>query len=284
MLPRDTAMREQAKAWRSPVFNHLEVLHATYRTHTFARHAHEEFCVGIIVEGVEAVKYRGSTHVAPKGSIVVLQPGEGHSNWAAADAGWSFKVIYPLTRLFQELMTEETQQKTSLPFFAEPVICDRTLFRQLAHFHTRLEQPKMGDRLSLETHLLTILRTLVSRHAIHSEPHSQRRKSDHHPVVQTLKRYLDTHYCQPLALEDLSQMCGLSPYYLTRVFRDAVGLPPYAYLTHLRIAQAKQQLRQEHSLNHLALDLGFVDQSHFTKTFKAWVGVTPGQYRTQLSP
>ncbi|MGB3308989.1 MAG: hypothetical protein WBG32_02990 [Nodosilinea sp.] len=42
-------MKEQAKAWRSPIFSHLEVLHATYRTHAFARHVHEDFCVGIIV-------------------------------------------------------------------------------------------------------------------------------------------------------------------------------------------------------------------------------------------
>ncbi|MGB5971832.1 MAG: AraC family transcriptional regulator [Nodosilinea sp.] len=205
MLRQDRAVIEQAKAWQSPIFTDLEVLHATYRTHRFSRHVHEDFCVGIIVDGVEAVSYRGAIHTAPKGSIVVLQPDEGHSNWAAADGGWSFRVIYPPARLLQGLIAEDIEQKAALPFFADPVICDRTLFRQLAHVHTLLAQPAVEDRL-----------------------------------------------------------------------------PPHAYLTHLRIAQAKQQLRQGQSLNQLALELGFVDQSHFTKTFKASVGVTPGQYRTQL--
>ncbi|MBE9110890.1 AraC family transcriptional regulator [Nodosilinea sp. LEGE 07298] len=275
-------MREQAKAWRSPIFTHLEVLHATYRTHAFARHVHEDFCVGIIVDGVEAVKYRGATHTAPKGSIVVLQPGEGHSNWAAVEAGWSFHVIYPPAGLFQALMVEEAEQKTTLPFFAEPVICDRPLFRQLARAHTRLAQPMVEDCLSLETHLLTLLRTLVRRHAVHSD-HSSQRPQAEHSMVQPIKHYLETHYGQRFTLDDLSQQSGLSPYYLTRVFRAAVGLPPHSYLTYLRITKAKQRLRQETSLTQLALELGFVDQSHFTKTFKAWVGVTPGQYCRQLN-
>ncbi|MBE9157928.1 AraC family transcriptional regulator [Nodosilinea sp. LEGE 06152] len=275
-------MIEQAKAWRSPIFTNLEVLHASYRTHAFARHVHEDFCVGIIVDGVEAVKYRGATHTAPKGSIVVLQPGEGHSNWAAVDAGWSFHVIYPSTGLLQALLVEETEQPTAIPFFAEPVICDRPLFRQLAHAHALLAQPTVEDSLSLETHLLTLLRRLVSRHAVHSG-HSPRRRKFEHPMVQSIKHYLETHYSQHFTLDDLSRQSGLSPYYLTRVFREAVGLPPHSYLTYLRIAQAKQQLRQNTSLTQLALDLGFVDQSHFTKTFKAWVGVTPGQYRMQLT-
>ncbi|MGG6239873.1 AraC family transcriptional regulator [Nodosilinea sp. AN01ver1] len=275
-------MREEAKAWRSPLFTNLEVLHATYRTHAFARHVHEDFCVGIIVDGVEAVNYRGATHTAPKGSIVVLQPGEGHSNWAAVEAGWSFHVIYPAASLVQGLLVEEADQQTGLPFFAEPVICDRPLFRQLALAHARLAAPAAEDRLSLETHLLTLLRTLVRRHAVHGSKRPQRYQPDH-PMVQSIKHHLEAHYDQHFTLNDLSQRFGLSPYYLTRVFRDAVGLPPHGYLTHLRIAQAKQQLRQETALTQLALELGFVDQSHFTKTFKAWVGVTPGQYRRQLT-
>ncbi len=275
-------MIEQAKAWRSPIFTHLEVLHATYRTHAFARHAHEDFCVGIIVDGVEAVNYRGATHTAPKGSIVVLQPGEGHSNRAAVEAGLSFQVIYPPVGLFQALMVEEAEQKTALPFFAEPVICDRPLFRRLARAHRLLAQPTVDDRLSLETHLLTLLRALVRRHAVYGGPSPPRRQADH-PMVQSIKHYLEDHYDQHFTLDELSQRSGLSPYYLTRVFREAVGLPPHSYLTYLRIDLAKRQLRQQESLTQLALDLGFVDQSHFTKTFKAWVGVTPGQYRRQLN-
>lgn len=273
-------MLEQAKIWRPPALQNLEVFHASYRAHAFPRHLHEEFCISIVVEGAEAVKYRGATHTAPRGSIVVLQPDEGHSKWAAGDEGWSFKVLYLPIQVFQQFSQEETE-KLSLPSFASPMICDRPLFQQLKRFHQCLEQPGNCDRLKLQTDLMTILQALVDRHAVGETQGKRKDKSDSW-IVQRIKDYLHAHYCQDPTLENLSHWCGLSPFHLTRVFSRSIGLPPHAYLTHLRITQAKLRLRQKQPLTQIAIELGFVDQSHFTKTFKAWVGVTPGQYRLHV--
>jgi AraC-like DNA-binding protein len=273
--------QEQAQAWQLPVLHNLEILHATYRTHTFARHVHEEFCIGIIVGGVEAVHYRGATHLAPAGSLVVFQPDEGHSNWAATAAGWSFRVIYPAIELLQRAIGAE-ETAIAMPFFANPILHDRSLFRQIAQFHTLLAQPTITTRLEQESQLLAVLRTLITRHAVWSQP-NQFTIGREHRAVQQIKEYLQVHYGQDPSLEDLSSVCGLSPFHLTRVFRDATGLPPHAYLTHLRIAHAKTHLRQSRSLADIAIDLGFTDQSHFTNTFKAWVGIPPGQYRSQIN-
>jgi AraC-like DNA-binding protein len=274
-------MIEQAKAWRSPLLTNLEVLHATYRTHTFPRHVHEEFCIGIIVDGVEAVKYRGATHNAPSGSLVVLQPDEGHSNWAADDMGWSFKVIYPPVSCLQQWLGEDNQCSTSVPFFVNPVIKDHHLFQELLQFHTLLAHFEKGNNLELEIRLLTILQSLVERHAVDKTVNSRKHQPDRQ-VVEQVKHYLQTHYWQDLTLADLSQLCDRSPFHLVRIFRESVGLPPHAYLTHIRITEAKKRLFRTNSLTQIAIDLGFTDQSHFTKTFKAWVGVTPGQYRMQI--
>jgi AraC-like DNA-binding protein len=275
------ARQEQAQAWQLPVLQNLEILHATYLTHTFARHVHEQFCIGIIVGGVEAVHYRGATHIAPTGSLVVFQPDEGHSNWAATEAGWSFRVIYPAIELLQRAIgSQETAM--NIPFFANPVIHDRSLFRQIAQFHTLLAHPKTTTQLEQETQLLAILQSLIVRHGVGAAP-NQRPIGREHRAVQQIKDYLQTHYAQDPSLEELSVVCGLSPFHLTRVFREATGLPPHAYLTHLRIAHAKTHLRQTRSLADIAIDLGFTDQSHFTNTFKAWVGIPPGQYRMQIN-
>jgi AraC-like DNA-binding protein len=271
-------MKEQAKAWQLSVLTNLEVLHATYFTHAFARHVHEEFCVGVIVGGVEAVHYRGETHLAPQGSIVVFQPGEGHSNWAANKAGWSFQVIYPSIPLLQ--LAIDPEQSTPTPVFANPVIDDRDLCHQLIQFHALVQQPA-SSRLEQETRLLQVLRALVTRHAVEGGVRS-RRTGREHRIVQQIKDYLQRHYAEDPSLTQLSALCGLSPFHLTRVFRAAVGVPPHAYLTHLRIAHAKTQLCDDRSIAELAIELGFTDQSHFTHIFKAWVGVTPGQYRMQM--
>jgi AraC-like DNA-binding protein len=148
-------------------------------------------------------------------------------------------------------------------------------------FHTGLEQSELKSRLQSETQLLEILETLVCQYSVVKRGFDFILKQEH-CKVQQIKEYLHAYSsCNP-SLEQLSQLCGISPFHLTRLFREAVGLPPHAYLTHLRIAQAKQQLCQSNSLAQIAIDTGFTDQSHFTKTFKAWVGVTPGQYRRQI--
>ncbi|RMF65685.1 MAG: AraC family transcriptional regulator, partial [Cyanobacteria bacterium J069] len=88
-------MREQVKFWRDPRFGNLDLLHAHYVTHTFSRHAHETYAIGVILDGAEAFHYRGETHVAPAGSIVAIHPGELHTGHAAAADGWTYRMLYP---------------------------------------------------------------------------------------------------------------------------------------------------------------------------------------------
>lgn len=80
------------------------------------------------------------------------------------------------------------------------------------------------------------------------------------------------------SLQQLCQLTNLSPYYLTRIFSSTVGIPPHAYLNQLRIVHAKRLLAENWKIAEVAQETGFTDQSHFTKTFKTLVGVTPGQY------
>jgi len=55
-------------------------------------------------------------------------------------------------------------------------------------------------------------------------------------------------------------------------------MPPHAFQTQVRIARAKNLLREGHSISHVATMTGFVDQSHLTRHFKRLVKLTPGQY------
>jgi AraC-like DNA-binding protein len=57
-----------------------------------------------------------------------------------------------------------------------------------------------------------------------------------------------------------------------------VGLSPHNFQTQIRLKQAKAKLLQGQSIIDVALETGFVDQSHFTRFFKRMIGVTPGEY------
>ena len=72
---------------------------------------------------------------------------------------------------------------------------------------------------------------------------------------------------------------NLSPFHFARVFRQATGLPPHAWLKQRRLARARTMLRQGGAPLNVAFDLGFADQSHLSRQFKQAYGVTPGEYR-----
>ena len=75
------------------------------------------------------------------------------------------------------------------------------------------------------------------------------------------------------------KITNLNRSYLIRVFRNAVGMPPYTYLNQIRVEKAKRLLRRGMSIADAAFAVGMSDQSHLTRHFKKIVGVTPGRYR-----
>lgn len=71
----------------------------------------------------------------------------------------------------------------------------------------------------------------------------------------------------------------LSRFQLIRAFRRVTGLTPHAWHMDQRIQQARRELRGGQPLATLAHALGFADQSHFQRVFKAHTATTPGHYR-----
>jgi AraC-like DNA-binding protein len=81
-----------------------------------------------------------------------------------------------------------------------------------------------------------------------------------------------------VTLRALARFAGLSAFHLCRVFREAVGMPPHAYQTQIRVRRAKSLLAAGVPIARAAAEAGFYDQSHLTRHFKRIVGLTPGRY------
>jgi AraC-like DNA-binding protein len=124
------------------------------------------------------------------------------------------------------------------------------------------------------------LAQLISRHAD--------TRHDFGPIhaerieIKRLRRYIEEHYAEDIRLPDLAALVGWNPFYLLRVFRNEVGLPPHAYLEQIRIQRAQDFLRQGGAIADVAYQTGFSSQSHFTTSFRRVLGVTPGQFVKDL--
>ncbi|MES1022000.1 AraC family transcriptional regulator [Gloeocapsa sp. BRSZ] len=269
------AKQEKIKFWREQVaLSHLELLHARYITHSFSRHAHDTFAIGVIEQGAEAFSYQGEKHVAPTGSVVVINPGEVHTGSAASlDIGWTYRMLYPDVKLLQQATSDA--QQTSNPYFPIAVIQDCQLARWILQLHHTLENATSA--LEKDSCVLWTFAQLVTRYAgkrpiwssVSQEPHA----------VQRVREYLEAQYAENISLDAIARVANLSPFYLIRTFRKCTGLPPYEYLTQIRIARAKILLAQGCAISQVANNTGFADQSHLTRHFKRVIGVTPGQYQ-----
>jgi AraC-like DNA-binding protein len=90
-------------------------------------------------------------------------------------------------------------------------------------------------------------------------------------------------YREPLSLPAIASAVGVSPFHLCRAFRAVVGESIHQYRTDLRLRAALEPLCESNfSLAHLALDLGFSSQSHFTTAFSARFGITPAALRRDV--
>ncbi|MEM6254730.1 MAG: AraC family transcriptional regulator [Cyanobacteria bacterium P01_D01_bin.156] len=273
-MQRQSTPKEYVKFWRDPALRGLEMLHATYVTYSFSRHAHDGFGIAIVESGVMEFDYRGASHLVPAGSIGIVQPGEMHTGHALLETGWTYRTLLPAVGWLQQAAKELNEGSDSMPYFASPVIQDKRLNQQLISLHRTLEtSPSLLER---ESCFLWGLTQLVHRYATNRPQASS--IGQENAAVRQVQEYLNYHYTQNISLEALAKLVNLSPFRLLRAFRKQTGLPPHAYLNHVRIKQAKQLLTLGYPIAETAIATGFSDQSHLHRHFKKMVGVTPGQY------
>ncbi len=108
-----------------------------------------------------------------------------------------------------------------------------------------------------------------------------RRPVDRSPRwIDEVERIVRTRFRQTLTVRAIAEEIGLHPVHVARTFRETRGLTIAGRIRALRIAEAERLLRDSTMpLAEVALCAGFADQSHFTKSFRRCLGVTPLRYR-----
>ena len=102
--------------------------------------------------------------------------------------------------------------------------------------------------------------------------------------LRDVRDLVDANPAQPPRLAALAALAGVHPVYLAQAFRRSFGCSLGEYARRRRLDEARERLAEGLApLAEIALDTGFADQSHFTRAFKRFTGVTPRQYRTFLA-
>lgn len=98
--------------------------------------------------------------------------------------------------------------------------------------------------------------------------------------LKRVKSHILDHLEGELSLDELAEVAGLSKYYFSRLFKEAVGMPPYEYVLEQRVVEASRLLKEtELSITEIALQTGFSGPSHLSKVFRERAGLSPSAFR-----
>ena len=96
-------------------------------------------------------------------------------------------------------------------------------------------------------------------------------------------RFIWKNYSQKISLKEIAKSAGLSAPYLCTIFREEMGIYLSQYINKLRVVKAAVKLiNTDYSINKIAAECGFEDQSWFSKIFKSKTGISPGKFREYI--
>ena len=101
-------------------------------------------------------------------------------------------------------------------------------------------------------------------------------------ALRRVRDHIDRNLAEHIEIADLATLTGLSPCHFSRAFKQSMGVPPHRYLISRRVEEAARLIEStDRPMFEIALDVGFSDQSHFTRVFSSQVGESPSQFRHQ---
>lgn len=234
----------------------------------FPAHFHAHYTVGVVLRGRWLSACAGAETPVSAGDLILLDPYTSHSCRPLGGEALDYCGLNITAQAVRACLPGLWQEGKTLQFPSVPVrdetaqgllwslCCGKVNVRpglaQLLEHLARLDYPRADAASALR----------------------QERQG-----VRQAQQLIEADSARALSLDELGARVGLSKFQLLRSFTRQTGLSPGRYRESLRIQQARRLLRAGARPVDVGYEVGFCDQSEFTKCFKALVGATPGQYQ-----
>ncbi|HGE2196671.1 AraC family transcriptional regulator [Pseudomonas aeruginosa] len=263
--------------WRDPAMPYVESRRACNSRACYRPHSHPTFSIGAVDDGSSVFTGAPGGPVAlHPGSLVLVPPACVHACNPTRERTWSYQMLHLDAEWLLAIRQEGAEaldhpKETPIRITREP-----SLYARFCRLNGLLfSDATVHDK---EATLIEFVgdcdNAAGQRIAAPTDAAAHRQRL--HPLLEMLRN-------EPSCIAsvgELAQMVGMSRYQMIRAFRAATGLTPHAWQLNQRINHAREQLQAGDDLADIAYRLGFADQSHFQRIFKAHAGVTPGRYRS----
>lgn len=98
--------------------------------------------------------------------------------------------------------------------------------------------------------------------------------------IQRICRYMEENYSEKITLNSIAEQAGFSKYYISRLFKQYMGVTIIDYLIKIRLDKAKKLLVSgEYNIKQISYMVGYSDPNYFTWSFKKYLGISPIKYK-----
>jgi AraC-like DNA-binding protein len=261
--------RERQVFGRDRALPHLEVRAVDdARRVCYAPHSHATFSIGVVTGGVSDYRIRGMERSVGPGATVIIDPEETHVCNPRNNHPWSYRMLYVDARWMAGLDGGDGPYRGH----GASLSLDPRLHRSLAALIDG-QLRRTESTLAREGAAVDFLSGLS--HALGEGPPPEDRPTS---GLDRAADFITDHCADPLRLEDIRAISGLSLSHFLRAFKRRHGLSPHAYQLNRRVQRGQDLLRRGRPIVEVAQDLGFADQAHFQRVFKRLLAVTPGRY------
>lgn len=271
-------MTTTGQFFRSTAVPSLEHRRSCRENTCYRPHTHDVLSLGLIEEGtsVLAGPLSGPVALSP-GDVIVIPSGHVHScnpdagRWeyqmTHLDPAWADEVMQGVSRTTGVCVLRSTEVYDQLTTVNDAIVADCSA-AELAGGFRRLD---------------TVIGTAASDETVTAVevPDGHGVSPDMAEKLQPVLRRLRFDDMTP-GLDELAEMAGMSRFQLDRAVKKMTGLSPVAWRQNARILEARRMLRSGAAIADTAYALGFTDQSHFHRVFRAHVATTPGDYRASF--
>lgn len=268
-------MMEWSHIHSRPDLSGVEVLHAHFLKHRYPKHAHEHPVIGLVESGRVSLGYRGARHQIGPSGIFFVNPEEPHDGVIGDPTdplGYTYRALYPTPEFITNIVGENHLRQLH---FRDAVLNEPALANKLRCAHRAIEH---NDSLIVcEGLLFYAIMSLLRHNGLPGAPIARIPRA--RSAVRRVCDFIEAHPNGKTSLAEYAVLAGMSPFHLAHVFVREVGMPLHVYAETIRTRRARSLLKGDLPISQISFQLGYADQSHFTRRFKQFQGVTPGQYR-----
>lgn len=229
----------------------FSMVKSSFKNSSYKKHFHDNYSISLIISGECNIEIGSKKYLFKKDDIRVINPYEIHqihsSSWEHINFILSSYCIHTIL-------------KDNFTYKFKNLINDDMLAAKLLN----------ENKNDIEK----IVKYMVQNHLKNKSENFYNKEDKFQKAIAYMYQNANN---KDISLEEIATFAGISKYHFLREFKKRFSVTPYRYLQNIRINNAKKMMRYDLSFSEIALECGFVDQSHLINSYKKFYGHTPSK-------